>query len=237
MDLEYFDGDLRCLGVLELPDEGQFPGARPGIVIAHEAWGLTDHVRRRARMLADLGFVALAADTYGQRHLPSGPPEAMRLIGELGSSPDILRPRMQAAVAALVAHPRCNGQIAAIGYCFGGQCVLELARSGDPNVLGVISFHGTLKTARAAEQGQIRARILVCHGAEDAVVPPAELLGFLEEMATAGADCQTICYTGARHGFTNVANDGSVNPSVIYDAATDHRSWQAMQAHLAEIFA
>ena len=235
MDLQYADGAQSCLGVLELPDEQAFPGPRPGIVVAHEAWGLGPHVRKRARMLAELGFVALAADTFGNQHIPAGPPEAMRLIGDLAASPDVLRPRIVAAATALAAHPRCDGRILAIGYCFGGQTVLELARSGHADVLGVVSFHGALTTARPAQKGALRARILVCHGAEDPVVPHEHLVGFLDEMAAAGADCQTICYTGARHGFTNWQADGKVNASVIYHEPTDRRSWQAMQAFFAEI--
>lgn len=237
MDFAYADGRQRCLGVLALPDETAFPGQRPGIVVAHEAWGLTDHVRRRAQMLAGLGYVALAADTFGDRLRPADAPTAMQLIGELAAAPDILRPRIAAAVEALAAHPRCDGRIAGIGYCFGGQTILELARSDHPRVLGVVSFHGALTTARPAAAGKVRARILVCHGDADPIVPHAHLLAFLDEMAAAGADCQTICYTGAVHGFTNPANDGKANAGVRHHAPTDARSWAAMQAHFAEIFA
>jgi dienelactone hydrolase len=235
MDFEYFDGTDRCLGVLELPDEAKYPGARPGVVAVHEAWGLGAQVQRRAKMLAELGYVALAADIFGNRHIPADPPEAFRIIGEyLGDRPR-LRTRAGAAVSALKAQQRCNGKIAAIGYCFGGSTVLELARAGNPDVLGVVSFHGGLETPTPATPG-IPAKILVCHGAEDELIPHAHLTAFLSEMAAAGADCQTIAYTGAKHSFTNPEANGELMPTIIYDARTDRRSWAAMQVHLAEVF-
>ena len=236
MDLEYFDGAQRCLGVLELPDANRFPGPRPGVVAVHEAWGLGAQVQRRAKMLAELGYAALAADIFGDRHIPADPPEAFAIIGAFGADTARLRARASAAVDALKAHPACDGRIAAVGYCFGGQTVLELARSGHTDVLGVVSFHGALATVTPAEPGRVHAKILVCHGAEDQLVPHAHLLGLLDEMHNAGADCQSIAYTGAAHSFTNPEAQGQLNPSIIYHAATDRRSWQAMQTHFAELF-
>jgi dienelactone hydrolase len=236
MDLEYFDGSQRCLGVLELPDEARFPGPRPGVVAVHEAWGLGAQVQRRAKMLAELGYVALAADIFGDRQIPADPPEAFKIIGKwLGDRP-ALRQRAGAAVAALKAHPRCNGRVAAVGYCFGGSTVLELARAGNPDVPAVVSFHGGLETPTPAEAGKVTAKILVCHGAEDDLIPHAHLTAFLSEMAAAGADCQTIAYTGAKHSFTNPEAKGELMPTIIHHQRTDDRSWRAMQAHLAEVF-
>ncbi len=236
MDLEYFDGAQRCLGVLELPDEAKFPGPRPGVLAVHEAWGLGKQVQTRAKMLAELGYVALAADIFGDRHIPADPPEAFGIIGGfLGDRPR-LRTRAAAAVSALKGHPRCDGRVAAIGYCFGGSTVLELARSADPDVIGVVSFHGGLETSTPAAPG-LHAKILVCHGAEDELIPHAHLTEFLSEMAAAGADCQTIAYTGAKHSFTNPEAKGELMPTIVYDARTDRRSWAAMRAHLDEVFA
>lgn len=238
MDLDYQDGAQRCSGVLELPDETRFPGPRPGVVAFHEAFGLGDQVKRRARMLADLGYVALAADMFGDRHIPDSLPEVFGLIGEFHADRPRQRARAGAAVAALKAQPRCDGRIAAIGYCFGGGTVLELARSGHPDVHGVVSFHGALETSMPATPGAVTARILVCHGAEDPLVPHAQLNAFLSEMAEAGADCQAIAYTGAKHSFTNPETDGTMIDGVIYHERTDHRSWQAMQDFLErEVFA
>ena len=236
MDFEYFDGAQRCLGVLALPDETKFPGPRPGIVAVHEAWGLGAQVQRRVKMLAELGYVALAADIFGDRHIPADPPEAFKIIGDLAADPVKLRARTAAAVTALKAHPRCNGQLAATGYCFGGRAVLEVARSGNPDVLGVVSFHGALDTPAPAEKGKVTARLLVCHGAEDELVPHAHLTAFLDEMAAAEVDCQTIAYTGAKHSFTNPEAKGELMATIMYEARTDRRSWEAMQAHLNEVF-
>jgi len=236
MDLEYFDGTQRCSGVLELPDEAIFPGPRPGVIAVHEAWGLGAQVQRRAKMLAELGYVALAADIFGDRHIPADPPEAFGIIGGFLEDRPRLRARAAAAVSALKAHPRCSGQIAAIGYCFGGSTVLELARSGHPDVLGVVSFHGALDTPTPAAAGKVGAKILACHGAEDPLVPHEQLNGFLSEMAAAGADCQTIAYTGAMHSFTNPQAKGELMPGIIYHAPTDERSWIAMQTFFAELF-
>jgi dienelactone hydrolase len=236
MDFDYFDGAQRCLGVLELPDEARFPGPRPGVVAVHEAWGLGAQVRRRAKMLADLGYVALAADIFGDRHIPKDPPEAFAIIGAFGADPVKLRARAGAAVSALKAHAMCDGRIAAIGYCFGGRTVLELARAGNPDVAGVVSFHGALDTVSPAVKGKVSAKVLVCHGAEDELVPHAHLAAFLDEMAAAEVDCQTIAYTGAKHSFTNPEAKGELMPTIIHHQRTDDRSWRAMQAHLAEVF-
>ena len=236
MDFEYFDGDQRCLGVLELPDAAKFPGPRPGVVAVHEAWGLGAQVQQRARMLADRGYVALAADIFGDRYIPVDPPEAFKIIGEFLEDRPRLRKRAAAAVSALKAHPGCNGEIAAIGYCFGGSTVLELARSGNPDVKGVVSFHGALETPTPAEPGKVQAKILVCHGAEDPLAPHEKLNDFLSEMAKAEADCQTIAYTGAMHSFTNPEAKGELMPGIIYHERTDHRSWKAMQAFFDELF-
>lgn len=225
-DLEYVDGNQRCLGVIAVPEgDGPFPG----VVAVHEAWGLGAQVQRRVRMLAELGYVALAADIFGDRHIPKDPPEAFEIIGRWLADRPALRARAGAAVAALKAHAKCNGQVAAIGYCFGGSTVLELARSGNPDVKGVVSFHGALETPNPAEAGKVTAKILVCHGAEDPLVPHDKLTAFLSEMAAAQADCQTIAYTGAMHSFTNPEAKGELMPGIIYHERTDHRSWRAMQ--------
>lgn len=225
-DLEYFDGGDRCLGVLEIP-EGK--GPFPGVVAVHEAWGLGTQVKRRAKMLAELGYVALAADIFGERYIPKNPDDGMARIGVWLDDPEALRRRAGAAVAALKARPECDGRIAAVGYCFGGSTVLELARGGNPDVRGVVSFHGGLPTKLRAQKGAVKAKVLACYGAEDQLVPHPALNDFLDEMHAADADCQTICYTGAAHSFTNPEADGSISPSIIYHERTDKRSWQAMQ--------
>ncbi|QMW22282.1 dienelactone hydrolase family protein [Sandaracinobacteroides saxicola] len=230
-DLVYHDGDQTCIGHLAVPDgDGPFPG----VVVVHEAWGLGAHAMERAEKLAALGYVALAADIFGDRKIPANPPEAFAIIGDFRANPDRLRARAGAAVDALKAHPACDGRIGAIGFCFGGSTVLELARSGRADVLGVVSFHGALGSPGPSTSGGVTAKILVCHGADDPLVPADELSGFLAEMREAKADCQTIAYTGAMHSFTNREADGSLMPGIIYHAPTDARSWAAMKAFFAD---
>lgn len=230
-DLSYHDGAQACIGALAVPEgDGPFPG----VVVVHEAWGLGEHVHERAEMLAAMGYVALAADIFGDRHIPADMAEAFAIIGDFRANPDKLRARAGAAVDALKAHPRCDGRIAAIGYCFGGSTVLELARSGRADVLGVVSFHGGLGHAGPSTPDGVGAKVLACHGADDPLVPDAELTGFLAEMRAARADCQTIAYSGAGHSFTNKAADGSMMPGVLYHAPTDRRSWAAMTRFLAD---
>lgn len=231
--LDYLDGDTRCSGVLFRPSHGR---PAPGIVVAHEAWGITPNALQRGGQLAEHGYLALVADIFGERHKPADGPAAMALIARWRADPVAFRARMGAAVEALKATGGCDGRIGAIGFCFGGGAVLELARSGRPDVAGVVSFHGALGTQAPAERGQVPARLLVLHGADDPLVPDDELLGFLREMRAAQADCTTVAYTGAVHGFTNESADGAANPAVRYHARTFGRAWAMMRGFLADLF-
>jgi len=235
-DIEYQDGALKMRGLLAY-DEAQ-TGTRPGILVVHEAWGLGEHAMERARMLAKEGYVALAADMYGDRRLASDLPQAMELIGELRTNPGALRQRAKSALAALKAQPDVDGsRLAAIGFCFGGTTVLELARCG-AEVKGVVSFHGGLQTAAPAEAGAVTPKVLVCTGADDPMIPPAQVTEFEEEMRKAGADWQVIAYGNTVHSFTNPDAGKTVKlDGVAYNAQTDKRSWAAMRAFFDEIFA
>jgi dienelactone hydrolase len=165
---EYDGGGVRSRGYLGLPDQG---GTRPGILVVHEAPGLDAHPKRRVEMLAKLGYVALAADLYGGGIVGEGPQEAFKLMGPLRDNPDLLRRRMRASFDALACMASVDHKrLAAIGYCFGGLSVLELARSGAA-AAGVVSFHGLLKTERPAVAGEVKAKILVCTGSADPIVP------------------------------------------------------------------
>jgi len=234
-DLNYRDGDLDCRGFLAFDETLQ--GKRPGILVVHEAWGLGDHAMERAQMLAKLGYVALAADMYGGRRQATDLPTAMGLIGDLRTNPKKLRARAGAAIAALKALPNVDGgKLAAIGFCFGGTTVLELARGG-ADLCGVVSFHGGLETAAPAEAGAVKAKVLVCTGADDPMIPPAQVVGFEEEMRQSGADWQVIAYGGTVHSFTNPhAGKVVALPGVVYNERSDKRSWATMRAFFDEIF-
>jgi dienelactone hydrolase len=235
-DIDYWDGALELRGVLAF-DESK-AGLRPGIVVVHEAWGLGAHAIARAEMLAEHGYIALAADMYGGRRQASDLSTAMELIGELRTDPAKLRARAAAAVAALKAQPDVDPtRLAAIGFCFGGTTVLELARDG-ADLKGVVSFHGGLESHAPATPGAVAAKVLVLTGADDPMIPPAQVTAFEEEMRAAGADWQVVAYGGAMHGFTNPEAGKIVSlPGLAYHAPTDRRSWAAMMAFFEEIFA
>jgi len=230
---DYRDGDVTCRSQLVLPAGD---ARRPGIAVFADIGGIGEHSIRWATRLADeLGYVALAADTYGEGWVPADFAAGMPRLLELRGDPPKLAARGAAALAALAAHPRCDGRVGAIGFCFGGSVVLETARHGAPGYAAGVSFHGDVTTSQPATSG-IATSLLVCHGAEDPLVPDAALVAFLREMAGVDADCQTIAYTGAVHSFTNRTADGSFNPGIKYHARTEARAWRAMTAHFAEVF-
>jgi dienelactone hydrolase len=235
-DIDYQDGALKMRGLLAYDDAQT--GKRPGILVVHEAWGLGEHAMERAKMLAREGYIALAADMYGDRRLAGDLPQAMELIGELRTDPGKLRQRAKSALAALGAQPNVDAsRLAAIGFCFGGTTVLELARCG-ADVKGVVSFHGGLQTAAPAEPGAVTPKVLVCTGADDPMIPPDQVTAFEEEMRKAGADWQVIAYGNTVHSFTNPDAGKTVKlDGVAYNAQTDKRSWAAMRSFFDEIFA
>jgi dienelactone hydrolase len=225
--VEYADGSVALEGFFAYDDA--VAGKRPGIVVVHEWWGLNDYVKTRARMLAEMGYVAFACDMYGKGRRASTPEEARALAGEIRADRPLMRRRAQAALQTLKKHPLCNAtRTAAIGYCFGGGVVLELARSG-AEVSGVVSFHGNLDTPNPEGTKDVKAKVLVCHGADDASVSMDAVKAFVEEMRAAKVDYQVVIYGGAVHGFTNSA-------SAAYNEPADRRSWQAMQGFFNELF-
>jgi dienelactone hydrolase len=227
--VEYRDGEAELSGVLF---SGGGDGARPGMLVVHGGAGLDDHSMRRARQLAELGLVAFACDMYGQGVLGDRE-RVLACIAELVADRERIARRAQAGLNVLASHPRINGKVAAIGYCFGGRAVLELARAG-AQLAGAISVHGSLASAQPARAGDVRAKLLVCHGALDPHVPAEQVSGFIEEMNEAGADWQLIVYGGALHGFTH--DTGPALPGVAYDAVADRRSFAAIRTFLAEAF-
>lgn len=231
--VEYRDGDVVLEGYLAY-EKGK-KSLRPGVLVVHEWMGLNDFARRRAEKLADEGYVAFAVDMYGKGVRAKDAAEAAELAGKYKTDRQLMRSRILAGLEALKARPQVDPRrIAAIGYCFGGTTVLELARSG-AEVGGVVSFHGGLDAPIPAVPGQIRAKVLVLHGADDPLVPPEQVSAFESEMRNAGADWQLVSYGGAVHSFTNPeANDRA--RGVAYDERANKRSWKAMEEFLDEIF-
>ncbi len=210
---------------------------RPGVLVVHEAWGIGDHVKERARKLAALGFAALAVDMFGEGRQAQSSEEGMQWTRVLRADVPALRSRIRAAFDALSSRAEVDrARIASIGYCFGGTSSLELARSGAP-ARGVVSFHGALQTQSPAEPGAVQAKIVSITGADDPFIPAAQVDAFVEEMKRAQADAQVIVYTGVKHSFTNPhAGDRGV-PGLEYNRVADERSWKTMLAFFDEIFA
>jgi len=233
--LEYKDGDVNLRGYLGYDD--QKSGKRPGILVMPEAFGLGPQVRGRVERLAQLGYVALGGDPYGDGREFDNLPDAIKVATELMGKPENFRRRARVALDKLASLPQVDSsRLAAIGYCMGGTFCLELARAGAP-LRGIVSFHGGLGTQAPAAAGQVKARILVCTGADDPFVPTAQVTAAAEEFTKAGADWQIISYGGAVHSFTNPDAGRLGNPGLAYNKLVDERSWSAMKSFFEEIFA
>ncbi|MBF0486322.1 MAG: dienelactone hydrolase family protein [Candidatus Omnitrophica bacterium] len=231
--IEYKEGNTVLEGYLSYDD--QFTGKRPGVLVAHEWTGLNDYVKMRADMLARLGYVAFAADIYGKGVRPQTVAEASAESSKYKNDRKLLRDRALAGLEALKAQPNVDSsQLAAIGYCFGGTAVLELARSG-ADLKGVVTFHGGLSTPAPEDAKAIKAQILVLHGEDDPFVPPPEVATFEKEMTGANVKFRIIKYPGAVHGFTNPANKGELK-GALYNAEADKQSWEEMHVFLDRIF-
>jgi len=233
--IEYREGDTVMRGYLAYDETKS--GKRPGILVAHDILGLGEDPKRRARMLAELGYVALAIDMYGEGLIPTDFPHGMKLLNALREDQPLLRRRVGAALDKLASLPQTDPKrLGAIGYCFGGAVALELARSG-ADVAGVVSFHGALATKDTADAKNIKGKVLACHGADDPIVPQTEVAGFVDEMRQSGADWRLIQYGGALHSFTNPGVDRMNNPAAKYNEPADRRSWRDMQEFFHEAFA
>lgn len=212
---------------------------QPGILVVHEWWGLNDYARQRARMLAELGYTALAVDMYGDGKTTEHANEAQAFVKSVHERAEASKERFLAAMDFLKRQPMVDpGKIAAIGYCFGGSTVLNMARQG-LDLAAVASFHGNLATQTPARPGSVKAKVLVLNGAADDFATPESIADFKQEMANAGADYRFIDYPGAKHGFTNPDADrlGKANNiPIAYQAKADHESWQAMKELFKQVF-
>jgi dienelactone hydrolase len=212
---------------------------RPGILIVHEWWGHNEYVRKRAQMLAELGYTGFALDMYGNGKNTTHPADAQKFSSEVNQNMEKGKQRFLAALEFLKSHKSVDpNKVAAIGYCFGGSVVLEMARQG-LDLDGVASFHGGLKLNTPAQAGKIKAKVLVCHGAADGFIPKEEVETFLKEMKDAGADVTFMSYPGSKHSFTNSGADELAKTAKIdiaYNAEADKKSWQDLQNFLKKIF-
>jgi dienelactone hydrolase len=228
--LEYSEEKVCFVGQLAWNDAQS--GARPGVLIFHEMGGVGDHVKFRAKLLAELGYVALACDMFGGGLV--GREKTGPIFMELRGDRPKVRARARAGLRALLAAPNVDpSRILAIGFCFGGLTALELARDG-ADLRAVVSFHGALETPLPAEPGAVRARVLACHGALDPHVTLEHVKRFSEEMNLADCDWQLNVYGGAVHGFTNPDADKLGIPGLAYHAPTDARAWRAMREFFAD---
>ncbi len=229
--LEYSDGDTQLKGQLAWDPALAKPA--PGVLVAHTWAGCGPFERQKAAALATLGYVALAIDMYGDGIVGSGPDENARLMSVLMDDRALLQRRMQAALNALKDLESVDeARVAAVGYCFGGLCVLDLARSGMP-FRAAVSFHGLVNPPDGLETADIQAKVLVLHGWDDPMAKPAAVGALAAELTRAGADWQVHAYGQTMHAFTNPAAN---NPSMgtVYDGDADRRSWTAMRNFLDE---
>lgn len=235
--ISYGAGGTELVGWVEA---GTGAEPRPGVLVVHEWWGLNDYVKGRAHQLAELGYEALAVDMYGGGQTADAPEGANELMSAALGDVPALEARFQAALDTLKARPGVDGsKIAAIGYCFGGAVVLHAARIGLP-LSCVTSFHGSLGSFHKPAPGSVKAKVLVCHGADDALVPDEDVAAFKAEMDAAGADYQFEAYAGALHGFSNpdaTANGEKYGMPLRYDADVDAASWAAMRSLFDRSFA
>ena len=232
--VEYKDGETVLTGHLYWDDA--IEGERPGVLVVHEWWGLNDYAKKRAQMLAELGFVAFAADMYGDGHVTDKPEQAKTWMQEVTADVEGWRERAMLGIEQLKASGMVSGDnIAAIGYCFGGATVLQLSYANAP-LKGVVSFHGALPAAPEEAKGKIGPQILVLHGQADTFVAPEVVTNFRNKLEESGAIWEMNTYGGARHGFTNpdAAEFGMEN--LVYNKRADERSWARMQEFFGEIF-
>ena len=236
-EIPYKDGDVSLTGYLAYDDAVKTPA--PGVLVVQEWWGQTDYVRSRTEQLAKMGYIAFAADMYGDRKIVETPDEAKALTEPFYADRGLMRQRGNAALETLKAQPQVDKRrLGVIGFCFGGTTALELARFG-VDVKGVVSFHGGLDTDKPAVPAAVKAQVLALNGADDPMVPPAQKDAFKKEMETAGVTYKSIDYAGATHAFTNpgaTEKGKKFNMPVAYNEKAATESWAEMSTFFQRLF-
>ena len=233
-ELEYRQGETVLQGFIAWDDAVR--GKRPGVLVVHEWWGHNVHARHQARRLAEAGYIGFALDMFGKGKVATHPQDAQAFVNEVTKDPAVLAARFNAALEQLKRDPHVDTtRLAAIGYCFGGAVVLDMARAGAP-LAAVVTFHGALATKAPAQPGKVKARVLVLTGGADPFVPPEQVEAFKREMQAAGVRVEVISYPGAKHGFTNPDAGQYGMAQLAYDAEADRQSWAAMLKLLKEVF-
>lgn len=236
-EITYTDGETQLKGYLAYDDA--VAGRRPGILVVHAWWGQNAYARKRAEMLAGLGYTALALDMYGEGRTADHPEDAAKFSSAVRKNMPLATKRFKEALDVLRSQPTVDpAKIAAIGYCFGGAIVLEMARDG-LDLDGVASFHGTLETENPAQPGKVKARIRVFNGADDPFVTTEDIKTFKQEMNAAGADYRITSYPGTKHSFTNPDADKfgkEFGLPLAYNKEADEQSWRSMQDFFTDLF-
>lgn len=239
-NVTYSAGDSKDSLILDgfIVYDENIEGKRPAVLVIHEWWGLNDYTKMRARELAKLGYIAMAIDMYGNGKRADNPDAAGKLAGPFYQNPQLAKPLFDAALAKLKTYSQTDpAKVAAIGYCFGGAQVLNLARFGE-DLKGVVSFHGNL-TVTTPDKNLLKADVLVCHGAADPFVPQTEVDKFKKQMDSIGAKYTFKAYEGATHAFTNpnaTAMGEKFNLPIKYNPAADSASWKDMKDFFKKIF-
>ena len=231
--IEYKDGDTTLRG--ELAWDDSVSGPRPGVLVVHEWWGLNDYAKSRARKLAEAGYVAFALDMYGDNKVTEHAKQAGEWSKQISSNIDAWRARANRGLEVLASQDEVDpNNIGAIGYCFGGSTVMQMAYAGSP-VKAVVSFHGSLPPADESVTS-IGPRVLVAHGRDDAFIPAERIVAFQEGLDRAQADWEMTIYSDTRHGFTNPDAGNFGIDNLAYNETADRRSWAAMLRLFEEVF-
>ena len=234
-EVDYKQGATVLQGFVAWDDAVTSKGKRPGVIIVHEWWGHNQHARNQALRLAKAGYVGFALDLYGKGKLAKHPEDAKAFIAEATKDPGAVRARFLAAVAQLKKVPQVDAaKIAAIGYCFGGGVVLDMARSGE-DLAAVATFHGSLSSDLTAKKG-IKPRILVMTGGDDPMIDAAQVESLRKELTAAGARFEIISYPGTKHSFTNPDADKAGVAGLGYSPTADKESFAALINMLREVF-